>query len=150
MGRRSHSRRGRPAQQCPRTTERRCRVGGPGSRGKGTSINILLVELPTLLRDVVCRRLEQLSDARIGEIGLATLDLFARTPSDITAVVWAGSDNEAPWEPRRSLLAPCPGFRVLRLDERGETGVLFEMRRTTEILPDIGLDQLLEIAARDE
>jgi hypothetical protein len=65
-------------------------------------------------------------------------------------VVWAGPDDTAPWEPHRSLLAPCPGFRVLRLDERGETGMLFEMRRTARPLPSIGLDALLAIAMRNE
>lgn len=102
------------------------------------------------MHDVVRRRLEQVPDARIGEIGLTTLDLFAGFRSDITAVVWGGSDGRPVWEPHRRLLAPGPGFRVLRLDEQGESGVLFQMRETREPLPGIGLDALLEIVTRDE
>jgi len=117
---------------------------------KGRTIKILLVELPTLLRDVVRHRLEQCSNAQIGEVGRATLNLFAGSPSDITAVVWGGcSEPAGGWEPRRGLLAPCPGFRVLRLDASGETGVLFEMRPTVEVLTDLGLDALLRIVVGD-
>ena len=117
---------------------------------RDTAINILLVELPVLLRDVVRRQLEKLSDAQIGEVGLTTLDLFAGSPTDITAVVWGETDEPALWEPQRRLLAPSSGFRVLRLDERGESGVLFEMRRTAKVLPEIGIDALLRIAIGDE
>ena len=91
------------------------------------------------------------SDAQVAEVARATLDLFAGSPSDITAVVWVGSGGrDGGWEPRRGLLAPCPGFRVLRLDESGETGVLFEMRPTAKVLPDLGLDAVLGIVAGDE
>lgn len=96
------------------------------------------------------RRLEQLSVARVGEVGLGTLDMLSACDGNVTAVVWAPGHSEARWEPQRRLLAPCGGLRVLRVDEPGETAVLFEMRQTAEVLPDIGLDALLEVATRDE
>jgi hypothetical protein len=119
-------------------------------RVKGTPIDILLVELPVLLRDAVRRRIEQVPDARVGEVGLGALRQLAGCRTDATAVVWARTGDGARWEPQRDLLAPRRGLRVLRVDDPGESAVLFEMRATAQVLPDIGLDALLEVATRDE
>jgi hypothetical protein len=117
---------------------------------KGTPINILLVELPVLLRDAVMRRIERVPDARVGEVGLGVLNRLSGCSRDTTAVVWAREQDGSRWEPPRHLLAPRRGLRVLRIDDPGESAVLFEMRATAELLPDFGLDALLEVAARDE
>lgn len=123
---------------------------GTLDRLKGTPINILLVDLPALLRDAVRGQVRQLPDAQVGEVDLATLHLLAGCRQATTAVVWAGSHDGARWEPGRTLLAPGSGLRVLRVDEPGESAVLFEMRPTAEVLHDVGLDALLEIVSRDE
>jgi hypothetical protein len=106
--------------------------------------------LPVLLRDSVRCHAKQLPDARIGEVDLATLHLLAGCARETTAVVWARPGDATRWEPGRQLLAPCRGLRVIRIDEPGESAVLFEMRPTAEILPGVGLDALLEVANRHE
>ncbi len=117
-----------------------------GHRLNGHRTRILLVELPPLLRDIVRRGIEAHTDALVGEVDRKALDVVEGDPRDTTLVVWSDpGSSAAQWEPGRKLLAPSAGFRVLRLDQNGQSGVLFEMCPTARVLPELGLDLILRV-----